>query len=380
MERRASFGWSATSPAAYATPTLGLVVHYDGTNQGLAGRDHSACRAYWIRTRTFHTGPGRGWADIGYSYGCCPHGIILEGRGLNRAQAAQPGGNTTWYSVTFMSGPGEHPTAAQLRAFRQLRAYLMGSPRNVRGTVSYHGRFISTSCAGPILNGMVSSGAILRGEAGGENPPPAQGTRVLRVGDTGADVLARQAQLVFLGYDLGTHGADGRFGDHTRRAVEAFQRAEGIGIDGAIGPETRAALDAAVERERDDVPERTDYTMTSGYRQVIPPHEWTTVRWDRRWDGSKWLDKTPEPSVVFGPAMFTSTVGLRTEGIATADELQVRFAYYREAADGGWERYASQPIDSTYSTAAVNPASASCASVPVSKRCATGSSALGRTL
>lgn len=344
MERRASFGWSSTSPAGYATPTLGLVVHYDGSNQGLAGKGHSACRAYWKRTRTFHTGPSRRWADIGYSFGVCPHGIVLEGRGLNRVQAAQPGGNATWYSVTFMSGPSESPTGSQLTAFRQLRAYLMG--RGVRGTVSYHGRFVSTSCAGTILNAMVSSGAILKGETGGSNPPPSGGGgRVLRRGASGADVTAVQAQLVFLGYDVGTHGADGRFGADTERAVRAFQSAEGIGVDGAVGNQTRAALNAAVEREREQVPERTSYTMSGGYRQVIAPDEWTTVRWDRRWDGQKWLDKKAEPSIVFGPSMFTSTVGLRVQGLEQGGELQVRYAFYREGADG-WERYATMPINS----------------------------------
>ena len=43
-------------------------------------------------------------------------------------------------------------------------------------------------------------------------------------------------------------------------------------------------------------------------------------------------------------------------------------------------RIASQPIESTYSTAATNPASSSCGSVPVSKRCPSGSFAAGRTL
>lgn len=344
MERRASFGWSSTSPAGYATPTLGTVVHYDGSDQNLAGRGHAACRAYWKRTRNFHTGPSRRWADIGYSFGCCPHGVVLEGRGLNKVQAAQPGGNATWYSVTFMSGPNEAPTTAQLLAFRQLRAYLMA--RNVAGAVSYHGRFISTSCPGSILRTMVTSGSILRGETGGANPPPSTGGRVLREGATGADVTAVQAQLVFLGYDVGSWGADGRFGAATTKAVKAFQSAEGIGVDGAVGNETRAALNAAVDRERDDVPERTSYTMSSGYRQVIKPDEWTMVRWDRRWDGSKWLDKTAEPSIVFGEASFSSTVGLRVEGLEQGGELQVRYAFYREASGGGWERYATMPINS----------------------------------
>src|SRR5690606_2963295 len=53
-------------PAAAANPKLGLVIHYDGSNQNLAAKDHSACINYWKNTRSFHTGPARGWADIGY--------------------------------------------------------------------------------------------------------------------------------------------------------------------------------------------------------------------------------------------------------------------------------------------------------------------------
>src|SRR5690606_7733450 len=58
-------GWG-NSPAAAANPKLGLVIHYDGSNQNLAAKDHSACINYWKNTRSFHTGPARGWADIGY--------------------------------------------------------------------------------------------------------------------------------------------------------------------------------------------------------------------------------------------------------------------------------------------------------------------------
>jgi len=97
LERRAAFGWPATA-AGYAPCDQGLVVHYDGTDQGLAGKSHQACREYWKNTRKFHVN-SRGWADIAYSFAVCPHGIVMEGRGWQRQQAAQPGGNSTWTSV-----------------------------------------------------------------------------------------------------------------------------------------------------------------------------------------------------------------------------------------------------------------------------------------
>jgi hypothetical protein len=135
-----------------------LVIHYDGSNQGLAGKPHSACRDYWRRTRSFHTGPSRGWADIGYSFGCCPHGYVLEGRGLNKQQAAQPGGNATWYSCTLMGGDTETPTAAQINAVRELRAWLRS--KGLGAAVRGHRDFIPTSCPGPIAYRMVKDGTF----------------------------------------------------------------------------------------------------------------------------------------------------------------------------------------------------------------------------
>lgn len=156
LEKRAVFGWPATA-AGYAPCNNGLVVHYDGANQGLAGKDHGACRQYWKNTRKFHI-QSRGWADIGYSFAVCPHGIVMEGRGWQRVQAAQPGGNTTWTSVTFMSGPAESPTGAQINAFKELRAWLRG--KGLGSGIRGHRDFISTSCPGEKLYAMVKNGSL----------------------------------------------------------------------------------------------------------------------------------------------------------------------------------------------------------------------------
>lgn len=157
FEKRSVFGWPATA-ASYGPCTNGLVVHYDGSRQGLAGKDHDACRLYWRNTRRFHMSSARNWADIGYSFAVCPHGVVMEGRGWQKQQAAQPGGNSTWTSCTFMSGDDEKPTAAQVNAFRELRAWLRG--KGLGAAISYHGRFIDTSCPGDTLRGMVISGAL----------------------------------------------------------------------------------------------------------------------------------------------------------------------------------------------------------------------------
>jgi len=163
LVNRGAFGWG-TSAASAARPREGLVIHYDGSNQGLAGKAHSACVTYWQNTRKFHMGANRGWADIGYSFGCCPHGYVFEGRGLDRVQAAQPGGNSSHYSVTLMSGPGEDPTAAQVDAVRQLRAWLMS--KGMGAAVKGHRDFFSTSCPGDRLYALVRNGTFTGSPAG----------------------------------------------------------------------------------------------------------------------------------------------------------------------------------------------------------------------
>ncbi|MFC9976177.1 peptidoglycan recognition family protein [Spirillospora sp. NPDC127200] len=157
LEKRSVFGWPGTA-AGTAPCRNGLVVHYDGADQGLAGKSHGACRTYWRNTRAFHMGPSRGWIDIGYSFAVCPHGVVMEGRGFGRVQAAQPGGNSTWTSVTFCSGDGERPTSEQVDAFKELRAWLRG--RGLGAAIRGHRDFISTSCPGSVLYGMVRDGSL----------------------------------------------------------------------------------------------------------------------------------------------------------------------------------------------------------------------------
>lgn len=168
---RADLGWGRT-PAGSANPKSGLVVHYDSVDQGLADKDHDACIAYWNATRRFHTGPSRNWADIGYSWMACPHGHVLEGRGLYRVQAAQPGGNSTHYSVTLATGPNDRITPGQIEAVRQLRAWLMEPDTSISGKVLGHRDFIATSCPGDKAYRMVRDGTFSQPPTWNTAPAP----------------------------------------------------------------------------------------------------------------------------------------------------------------------------------------------------------------
>ncbi|GAA1455757.1 N-acetylmuramoyl-L-alanine amidase [Nocardiopsis tropica] len=230
---REDLGWSATSPAAYADPEDGLVVHYDGSDQGLPGGDLDDFLAYWRNTRAFHTGPSRGWADIGYSFGATPGGYIIEGRGLHREQAAQPGGNRSHYSVTLGLGPGETPTDAQINAVRALRQWLM-EDHGVSGAVLGHRDFISTSCPGARAYALVTSGAFTQPPGAiTEGDTPLIG---LKQGDGQADgkkerVIALQRIITFAGFDPGV--VDGHWGAKTTAALLALRHSVGSKVSDA---------------------------------------------------------------------------------------------------------------------------------------------------
>jgi hypothetical protein len=234
LETRSSFGWPATR-ASTAPCKNGLVVHYDGFDQNLVKKGHEACRGYWKATRKFHMGSSRGWLDIGYSFGVCPHGVVLEGRGWGRTQAAQPGGNTTWTSCTFMSGDHEQPTAAQLAAFKELRAWLRG--KGLAAAVKGHQDFVSTSCPGTILYKKVKDGKLLGAPPA---PAPPWPGRVLAQPPEmqGADVLAWQRQMVKVGKTL---TVDGWYGPASEKVCRALQKSRGLVVDGEVGAKTWAA-------------------------------------------------------------------------------------------------------------------------------------------
>lgn len=252
LVKRSDLGWGSSNAYA-AKPRAGLVIHYDGSNQGLAGKPHSACRDYWVRTRRFHTGPSRRWSDIGYSFGACPHGYVFEGRGLNHVQAAQPGGNSTWYSCTLMGGPREKPTAEQIEAVRELRAYLMA--RGVAGAVKGHRDFFSTSCPGGILYDLVKDGTFAKPPSKGgpadpvTKPKPANWTEVLvdklpllKPGAKGWHVKTVTHLLAARGYPIGEGLDDTVLSPEVADRLAEFQEASGLKADRICGELTWGKL------------------------------------------------------------------------------------------------------------------------------------------
>jgi hypothetical protein len=114
-------------------------------------------------------------------------------------------------------------------------------------------------------------------DRGGSRQEAQSSCIVLRTGARNGEVHELQLELSRLGY-AGAQGSplivDGDFGCHTERAVMAFQLAHGLRVDGAVGPDTRAALLKAERSPLLSERTRPDHALflevRAGARQLPP--------------------------------------------------------------------------------------------------------------
>ena len=81
-----------------------------------------------------------------------------------------------------------------------------------------------------------------------EPTPTPKKKPTIKRGSKGPYVKECQIELMKLGYDVGKSGSDGIFGKNTEKAVKKFQKDQKLKVDGIVGPNTWAALDAAVAK------------------------------------------------------------------------------------------------------------------------------------
>jgi hypothetical protein len=269
---RSQLGWPA-SAAPTQTTTKGVKIHYEGTavsTKLLA--DHNACLDEWKAIRKSHlANTTENYSDVAYNYAACPHGYLLEGRGIGRRTGAngnQPL-NIAHYAILGLVGSTglTEPNDAMLSAIRDGIDLLQqhGAGAEIKG----HRDGYATACPGGPLYAWVQKGAprpvsttpapakpaattppkpsvsLAKLVAAAKSNPKMAGTPV-----TYAGVRTVEAALVAAGL-LEKRYADGHFGTTTVTAYAAWQRSKtgggytGNAADGIPGKASLTALGKA---------------------------------------------------------------------------------------------------------------------------------------
>lgn len=229
--------WGARSVGLLSTnisPEFGgTAIHYVGGSGKLVSMPHSKCAGVVREIQKQHI-QTNGWSDIAYSFLVCPHGYVLEGRGIGKRTAANgtTSGNLYYYAVCGLINNGETPTPQMVEAIAEACQYLRTKGKAGDKIVG-HRNIISTSCPGPLYE-YVRKGTFQRKKVKEDRSYP--GTLFgVNYKNTGSNVKLIQSRLKALGYNV---APDGRFGPITEKAIKAFQKANKLASDGLVGKNT----------------------------------------------------------------------------------------------------------------------------------------------
>lgn len=162
------------------------------------------------------------------------------------------GATTQWNTTKDWAVRGEIkdiPPAAVCCVFKQKDGKMSHT-----GMCLGHGNIIH--CSSTVKRGKVTDAgwthfAIPKGLYTDEEIAAMQAALIhptLRKGDVGESVRQMQTLVQAAGFSVGRAGADGIFGTGTQEGVEAFQAANGLSVDGIVGPATWAAFDAVPDQ------------------------------------------------------------------------------------------------------------------------------------
>ncbi len=107
-------------------------------------------------------------------------------------------------------------------------------------------------------------------------------TTSLRLNDNGPSVRALQSRLKLLGYYTGT--VDGDFGKATEEAVKAFQKTNGLTVDGVAGASTQSLLNSSNAKSASyatPTPKPTASPTPNAYTKVTPAPDGSYVKLER---------------------------------------------------------------------------------------------------
>ena len=204
-----------------------------------------------------------GWAGAGYHFLVRKDGSIYRLRPENKVGSHAKGANSNSIGICF---EGAYMTETmpdeQKEAGKELVAYL--KEKYGISKVQRHSDVYPTSCPGTNFPFDEIAGASGKDKdnSGNKNNSNNNSSTLLKVGSRGAAVQDVQKKLVALGYNVGSTGADGIFGNATKNAVVKFQGSVRISKDGIVGSQTLAKLNEAYNNRNkgQSVTSTTSYT------------------------------------------------------------------------------------------------------------------------
>lgn len=167
--------WSAVPPKRSLTPwpaePVGIAWHYTGA-PSFGTPAHSGCLS-WMRSIQAKEMSGNGpwdYSDFSYNLAVCPHGRVIEGRGLTFESGAQLGGNDTWVSVVLLVGVSDRMTSPLQSGANDARALVLARFPHATQQVGHKdvaGNPTGTVCPGEIVEAWIKAGG-----AGAAPPAP----------------------------------------------------------------------------------------------------------------------------------------------------------------------------------------------------------------
>lgn len=198
-----------------------------------------------------------GWSGAGYHFLVRKDGKIYRLRPENKVGSHAKGSNSDSIGICFEgSYMTETMPEAQKKSGKELVAYLKS--KYGISKVQRHSDVYPTSCPGTNFPFDEIAGA----SGNKNNNHNNNSSTLLKVGSRGAAVQDVQKKLVALGYNVGSTGADGIFGNSTKNAVIKFQGSVGISKDGIVGSITLAKLNEVYNNRNkgQSVTSTTSYT------------------------------------------------------------------------------------------------------------------------
>ena len=257
--------WSAKAPTSSTTPwkegtPKGLVVHWVGGGaMNLHTKPHTACLAAVRGIESYEM--SRGYISIAYNLLACPHGILIEGRGLSCEGAANGGGvNGLYASICLLMGQGDpfldeyKPAIVEARnlfggsllSHRQVNATQCPSdavadwvfaqaPQPIQMPVAVMPQKPNPSAGGNLVNVYVALNRLATTILTGPVVFPTQNTGI------------RDIQFALVGGFGQKIKIDGINGPATVEAIKNAQRFGKLKADGIVGSKTRKVLSSVLK-------------------------------------------------------------------------------------------------------------------------------------